>query len=636
MTLPETSSDPFRAIADFTYDWESWISPTGKLLWVNPAVERLTGYSPSECMEMADYPLPLVYALDRPALKEVLEKASRGHSGNHFEFRVACKQGQVRWAAISWQPITVDGKAVGFRSSVRDIDERKRMEQELQAAVQRAEEANHAKTQFLANITHELRTPLQSIIGYTQLLIAGKLNATMRSYASTVLEQSEHLEHLVSELLDYSALQAGMLSLHNELFNPVEVMGGVMRGMQPLARKKGLTLDADIEVEGQLYGDPRRFSQVLSNLIGNAIRYTHTGGVRLTARVNMSRRMLEIHVDDSGPGLPEGCDVFDPFRQGPRTDGSSGGVGLGLTLSRQLCVRLGGALNGGRSNMGGARLSVELPLTAPGFESASTPVDLERDSFTATPSPVVFPLRILVLDDVRAAREFLVEALRSMGYTPQAAGSADEAFRLIAQEPVDLALVDIQMPEVDGWSAGRGLRARLGSGSYLVALSAQSNANDPVRLRDAGFNAFALKPIKLAGLRALLTQAHQHRNASQHQTDGGALDAGQFDAERWSELASIVTPSGATLLQTMTTRVAGALPDVVTRIDTALDQKNTAELERALHEANGLLALVGAKNAQLVCDRAERAVEAGEVSAECVASAKAACAQVAAHLARLV
>ncbi len=347
----------------------------GKLRWVNGAVERITGYSVDECMAMADYPLALVHASDRPAVAAVLLQARLGQTGNHFEFRVQHKDGGIRWAAISWQPITANGKDLGFRSSVRDIDERKRMEQELQAAMHRAEAANHAKTQFLANVTHELRTPLQSIIGYGQLLLGSDLKEPLRGFASTMLQQSEQLEHLVADLLDFSALQAGMLTIRNEPFTPGEATARVIRSLQPLAAKRGLVLESKGVIRGTMLGDPHRFAQVVTNIVGNAIKYTPTGKVRVTISAARKLGTITVCVDDTGPGLPPGAEVFTPFRQGPQHDANRGGVGLGLALSRQLCLRMGGSLEPQASDLGGARLVVTLPWTITSAHQHTAPVD---------------------------------------------------------------------------------------------------------------------------------------------------------------------------------------------------------------------------------------------------------------------
>ncbi len=591
---------PFRAIAEYTYDWESWICPEGTLRWVNAAVERITGYSVRECMNMQDYPLPLVHPGDRPAVERVLELARQGQSGNHFEFRVLRKDGEVRWAAISWQPITVEGDAVGFRSSVRDIDQRKRMEAELQQAVQRAEAANQAKSEFLANVTHELRTPLQSILGYAQLLDAANLSGPCNEYVRTLQQQSEHLEHMVGDLLDYSALQAGMLSLQAEQYRPDQVIERVTEGMAPLAHAKELKLERRGKIERSAIGDPRRLEQVLTNLIGNAIKYTPSGKVEVSAGQETEvpgEPSFWIEVNDTGPGLPD-ADVFQPFVQGRASGGVRGsGVGLGLAISRQFCERMGGELEASRSPLGGARLTVRLPLCAIGQvgrvahfgESVSEDVSVE---FAAR-----YPLSVLVVDDVEALRVFLGEALRALGYRPTLAASADEAFVVAEQQHVDLALVDIQMPEVDGWAAARGLRARLGEHAYLVALTAQSSADDEVRLRQAGFDGYASKPLRMAALQGVLQRGHEHAWRASEEL---------FDTSRWKEMREIRTQDGGDLLELMQRRVRSSLPEVLHRVERASAEQDVAALTRALHDANGLFGLIGARTAQLLAEECEQ------------------------------
>ncbi|HTV18667.1 MAG TPA: PAS domain S-box protein [Polyangiaceae bacterium] len=597
-------AEHFRAIADYTYDWETWVGPSGEVLWLNPAVERITGYSVAECVQLPDYPLELVHEEDRAGVRQVLGRARGGESGNHYEFRVQRKDGAVRWAAISWQPIaSADGENLGYRSSVRDIDERKQLESQLHEALRQAESASRAKSEFLANVSHELRTPLQSILGYAQLLGAAELEPKLEGYVRTLLEQGELLDRLVSDLLDFSSLSAGLLPLRSEPYRPQSVVEAALRAATPLATQKGLWLRlGQMQAPERCVGDPARISQVLANLLMNAIKFTEQGGAEVSVESYAAAGAGASHdgepagyrvtVDDTGPGMADDETLFLPFRQAEaHAARSAGGVGLGLAISRQLCERMGGSLVSGASPSGGARFVASFPSLALGKGSAALepfdpdegPAPLSRSFATS------HPLSILVIDDVEPAREFMHAALGAHGYHAVLAASAEEAFRFAEARFFDLVLVDIQMPGIDGWEAARGLRARLGQGPFLVALTANALANDAPLLHTVGFDAFAQKPLRFRELQALLRRAHE-------QAASGELPS-EFDTERWHELAAVSVGPGESLLGRMQQRVRGALPEVRERLATGRAAAEASAIARALHDLHGLLALIGATRA---------------------------------------
>jgi two-component system, sensor histidine kinase len=627
MTL---GAEHFRAIADYTYDWETWVGPGDEVLWVNPAVERITGYSIAECMRLENYPLELVHEGDRAGVADVLARARASESGNHYEFRVLRKDGGIRWAAISWQPlVSARGEHLGYRSSVRDIDERKQLESQLHEALRQAESASRAKSEFLANISHELRTPLASILGYAQLLEAAELAAPLASYVGTLLEQGDLLDHLVSDLLDYSSLSAGLLPMRSEPYRPRAVVEAVLRASQPMAAKKGLSLRlVSVDAPEGCIGDPVRISQVLGNLITNAIKFTDQGGADVTVESDGADLGYRVTVDDTGPGMADDETLFLPFRQAEsHAARNAGGVGLGLAISRQLCERMGGSLVSAKSPAGGARFIASFPSRAHGrgassidhFTAEDAPAPLERSFATR------HPLEVLVIDDMEPARELLHAALLALGYEAVLATSAEDGFRRVEARRFGLVLVDIQMPGVDGWAAARGLRARLGPEPYVVALTANALANDARLLQNVGFDGFAQKPLRFRELMALLRRAHA-RAASQLPSE--------FEAGRWRELAALAVGPGESLLDRMRRRVEAALPEARQRLDAAYARRDGAELGRVLHDVHGLLSLLGATRAAECAGRAEQAAERAALDAASWAELEARLDAVGAELAR--
>ncbi|MBC7173995.1 MAG: PAS domain S-box protein, partial [Polyangiaceae bacterium] len=224
----------FRAIAECTYDWESWIGADGRLRWVNSAVERISGYTASECAELASYPLPLVHPDDRAIVERLLSEAAAGTEGNDVEFRIVRKDDAERWVAVSWQPLVGDdGEALGYRASIRDIHERKTMEARLRMLRERAENADRAKTELLANVSHELRTPAHCVEGFAELLLEGELDESSARYAEIIRSQAKLLLRQVEDLLDIASLESGGVRLDQRPVDLESLVRHVIEALEP-------------------------------------------------------------------------------------------------------------------------------------------------------------------------------------------------------------------------------------------------------------------------------------------------------------------------------------------------------------------------------------------------------------------
>ncbi len=357
------SETQFRAVADCTYDWESWHGTDGRLVWVNPAVERLTGYAVAECHAMPDYPLALVLPEDRGQVAEILAAARQGSSGNDAEFRIQHRDGTLRWAAMSWQPMTTPQLGhLGFRTSVRDTTERRKLREQLRLHAEHLEQLVQERTnriqqlerhrrkieqlaalgQLAAGVAHEINNPLAGLRNAFELIKADLTpehpHFELLELIDREIERVGSIIHQMYQLYGRAPQVATELDLSRTVREVLELL-------QRVARKRGVALLA--EPSGRL---PRvclpegEVKQVLYNLIQNAIQASPAGQA-VTIGIAADVDEIAVAVEDRGEGIPEDIlpRIFDPFFS-TKTDEPHGGMGLGLSVSRSLIEALGGRI----------------------------------------------------------------------------------------------------------------------------------------------------------------------------------------------------------------------------------------------------------------------------------------------------
>jgi signal transduction histidine kinase/AmiR/NasT family two-component response regulator len=413
------------------------------------------------------------------------------------------------------------------RTILRDLGNRRRAAEELERARQAAEAANIAKSAFLANMSHELRTPLASIMGYVDLMLAPNFGASGRAeYLQTIRRSGEHLLNLINDILDVSKIEAGRMGIESVDCRLVDVFADVDSLMRTRATEKGISFAVAYEtsVPERVRTDPTRLRQILMNLVGNAVKFTDEGAVRVAVQVREdsaagggSRRRLIVDVIDTGVGIsPEQERVlFQPFAQADvSTTRRFGGTGLGLSISRRLAQILGGELSV-RSEIGkGSSFRLILPVEAVAGAAMLAPDQaghIVSDARRVSDShPRVLGLRVLLAEDSPENRDVLTLHLRHAQcvVTPvedgqQAFESALSAWR--SGDPYDVVLMDMQMPVMDGYTATSKLRSE-GYTGVIIALTAHAMVEDRNRCLRVGCDDYAAKPVDISGLLQMMAR----------------------------------------------------------------------------------------------------------------------------------
>lgn len=391
------------------------------------------------------------------------------------------------------------------------------------------EPGERAQADFLAVMSHEIRTPLTAIMGMTGLLLDLPEGATLgpseRHDLQVILQSGQHLLQLVNNILDFSRLDAGMLKLDETAFDVRALLHGTIDLLLPEARRKGLTLQLEIapDVPLRAGGDPARLRQVLLNLVGNALKFTEIGGVSVEVQrlgVENGVMRLGFTIADTGIGIaPEALDkLFEPFVQADRSIARRfGGSGLGLAICQLLVGQMGGSLTAESRQGEGSRFHFDIKLRArrasdfspadPAQPAAAMPADAQE------PQPC--SLRILVADDNPTNRVIVMRLLERQGHVVVTATNGREAVDAVRRGGLDLVLMDMMMPELDGIDATREIRALAdGGGIAIIGLSANAAPADEAACRAAGMDGFAAKPINSADLSAAIANCLAMRRPS--------------------------------------------------------------------------------------------------------------------------
>jgi PAS domain S-box-containing protein len=526
----------------------------GQVSFVNPAAVRMLGGAAAPGLPPPEFLLA-------PA-RRVIDSRDTLRCDD-AEFRR--EDGTPLPVAFTASAILDDDRMAGVVIVFRDISERCEVENAIRVARDQAIEASRLKSRFLANMSHEIRTPMNGVLGMSKLLLETDVDETQRKYLVTIRDSGENLMVILNDILDFSKIEAGKLDLEEVDFDLGASLTSVINSMAVAAHDKGLGLHLaiDTELPRLVRGDPVRVRQVLTNLVGNAVKFTEVGMVTVTARV-LGEGRVQISVTDTGIGIEPSAraTVLDAFGQ---ADGSTtrryGGTGLGLAICCQLVAMMGGVLDFTSQPGVGSTFWFEVPFA----EAISAPD--QAVEVTAPPAPRALPARclprppapaalgptprhsaahdgplVLIADDNAVNQLVASLRLEKMGYRVDVVTTGEDAVRAVRQTRYLAVLMDCRMPVMDGFEATRGIRELEGParGTFVIAMTSSAMTGDREECLVAGMDHYLSKPLDADALAEAMAQARHAFAAAGAVTAGSAVTTSAAGAARAGGVAGSV------------------------------------------------------------------------------------------------
>jgi PAS domain S-box-containing protein len=487
---------------------------TGNIVDANHAAVSYYGWPRSKLKKMK---ITDINTLSTEEVHAAMNEAA-SYQKNFFEFRHRMANGDIRDVNVYSGNILTNGKELLY-SCIIDVTEANANKKELFKAKEAAEKANKSKSLFLANMSHEIRTPMNAVIGLSQLLLNTELDDLQRDYLKKMYNSSKSLLGIINDILDYSKIEAGKLSLEFNEFELTDVLNSTSQLFSFSAEEKGLELiyDIDPNIPVLLVGDALRFQQIINNLLGNAIKFTHQGYVKLNIKCvkadNDKALTLNVAVSDTGIGMTNEQihNLFIAFNQADISmTRKYGGTGLGLTISKRLVEMMGG------------QIGVESEIDKGSVFHFTIQIGVSDRSIQQHSAADLRGMRTLVVEDQEIARHIIQETLESWDFNVQTAKTGDEGLNLAlkafeSQNPFELVIVDWKLPNVDGIELSRNLREEekkqnmFGKHTIVIMMTAFGRQMGVEAARDVQFDAILDKPIIASQLYDIIVNLQSYK-----------------------------------------------------------------------------------------------------------------------------
>ena len=500
-------------------------------------VHRLHGLEPGHAPAL-EKAMDFYHPDDRPIIEQSLQTALADGQPYSLKARLISESGEMRHVEVRGQvEKDSEGNTTGILGVIIDRTEETIMREQLTETIEKAHAADHAKSSFLANMSHEIRTPMNGVIGFTELALADEKVPEQKRRLQLIADSSNAMLRLLNDLLDFAKIEAKHLAIVKEPTDLRHTLRSCQRLMEPVAKTQSLALVLEIgpEVPSRILVDKMRLRQIILNLLGNALKFTATGEVRISAYVNERSsdhsEILFIKVTDTGIGIPANRldSIFEKFTQADETTARRyGGTGLGLPISAELAGLMGGELRASSEVGKGSSFTLSIPLEQ---VSQNRPVAL-----TDEPAEEYIPtnrLRIIIAEDNPINQELTIDMVKKAGHDYELARDGREVVNAVLEaerlgHPYDIVLMDMQMPQMDGLQASRAIRDAGITAEKLPILAVTANAySDDVQLcKDAGMQAHLAKPLRLKVLCSAINEWSRHFEPEQQVPDQAIEEVG--------------------------------------------------------------------------------------------------------------
>lgn len=566
-----------------------------KYIEVNESFSKLTGYTQDELKSLDFEKRGLVSGEERA---KMLSAFAQEGSLRNLEVKITVQNGEKRYILLSTELIDIGGQGLAL-SVYHDITERKLLEEQLVIAKEQAEDSARAKEQFLANMSHEIRTPINGVVGFTELLMNTKLNKDQKEFVHAVDASGKNLLSVVNNILDYSKIDAGMMDIEEIPLSIRSIFSSlaILFSQRAKEKKIKLSFSAARVIPEIVIGDPARLTQIFTNLVGNALKFTEKGSITATASLvkkDKEHVRVKFVVKDTGIGIPRSkrASIFERFNQGSNdTNRKYGGTGLGLSIVKKLVELQHGNIS--VKSTPGKGSAFEFTIV---YKTAQEQVKLAaKTTKTLKPTGKAVKLHVLLVEDNEMNQKLAMRVLGNFGYTSEIAGNGKIAVDKLKKNTYDLVIMDMQMPVMDGYEATTIIRNKLRSDVPIIAMTAHAMSSEKEKCLRLGMNDYISKPFRPSDLLTIIQKITGERNDAEKPVKAIKAKAAAVKKTKYLNLSELKKISGndRDFIYDMLMLFMTEFPKDLERIEESLEKKNYEVIKKVTHKLKSSVSLVG-------------------------------------------